>query len=111
MQLIETELHHLHLQEINLNLEWFHHQLPLLGPNFILNTIVAETLSEIADRLEKATDVRCRSYKLFLQKLLKNHKRVIFNGNGYSDEWVAEAEKRGLPNIKTTVEATKALIS
>ncbi|MDF2524441.1 MAG: glnA, partial [Clostridiales bacterium] len=46
-----------------------------------------------------------------LSEIVKKHKRIIFNGNGYSDEWVAEAEKRGLPNVKTTVESIKALIS
>ncbi|MDP4089983.1 MAG: glutamine synthetase III [Bacillota bacterium] len=77
--------------------------------NFTLNTIVAETLSEIADRLEKAADVNEEVQKILFE-IVKNHKRVIFNGNGYSEEWVAEAEKRGLPNIKTTVESIKALI-
>uniref|UniRef100_UPI0025F27D4C glutamine synthetase III family protein n=1 Tax=uncultured Clostridium sp. TaxID=59620 RepID=UPI0025F27D4C len=78
--------------------------------NYILNTIVAETLSKIADRLENASDLSSEIDKL-LTELVKNHKRIIFNGNGYSDEWVEEAEKRGLPNIKSTVEASKALIA
>ncbi|MDP4145214.1 MAG: glutamine synthetase type III, partial [Bacillota bacterium] len=78
--------------------------------NFTLNTIVAETLSEIADRLEKASDVNAE-VQTILTEIVKNHKRIIFNGNGYSDEWVVEAEKRGLLNIKSTVEATKALIA
>ncbi|WP_094606218.1 Glutamine synthetase [Sporomusa silvacetica DSM 10669] len=78
-------------------------------PNFILNTIVAEVLSEVASRLEAAKDV-CAEVKAILTEYVTKHKNVVFNGNGYSDEWVAEAEKRGLPNIKTTVEATKALI-
>ena len=80
------------------------------GCNFVLNTIVAETLSEIADKLEKATDVNAEVQEI-LTDIVKNHKRVIFNGNGYSDEWVVEAERRGLPNIKSTVEAAKAMIS
>ena len=67
-------------------------------------------LIEVADRLEKATDVNAE-VQAIITEYVKNHKRVIFNGNGYSDEWVVEAEKRGLPNIKTTVESTKALIS
>lgn len=78
--------------------------------NHVLNTIVAETLSEIAGRLENASDVNAEVDTL-LTELVKKHKRIIFNGNGYSDEWVEEAERRGLPNIKSTVEASKALIS
>ncbi|SMC24977.1 glutamine synthetase [Clostridium acidisoli DSM 12555] len=78
--------------------------------NTVLNTIVADVLSEIADRLEKASDVKAESQAI-LTEIVKEHKKIIFNGNGYSDEWVVEAEKRGLPNVKTTVEAAKALIS
>ena len=82
----------------------------IAGCNFVLNTIVAETLSEIADRLEKASDLDAE-IQAILTEIVKNHKRIIFNGNGYSDEWVVEAEKRGLPNIKSTVEAAKAMIN
>ncbi|MDT8716751.1 glutamine synthetase III [Clostridium sp. 19966] len=82
----------------------------IAAPNYTLNTIVAEELSEIADKLEAASDVDAE-VQAILTDIAKNHKKVVFNGNGYSDEWVAEAEKRGLPNIKTTVEATKALIA
>jgi len=82
----------------------------IAAPNYILNTIVAEILDEVATRLEKAKDVNAE-VKAFLTEVATKHKKVVFNGNGYSDEWVVEAEKRGLPNIKTTVEATKALIS
>lgn len=78
--------------------------------NFTINTIVAEVLSNIADRLEKAADVDAE-IQIILTEIVKKHKRIIFNGNGYSEDWVIEAEKRGLPNIKTTVEATKALIA
>ncbi|MBE3591954.1 MAG: glutamine synthetase III [Thermoanaerobacter sp.] len=77
--------------------------------NFILNTIVAESLSEIADRLEKASDFN-EEVQLLLKEIVKKHKRIIFNGNGYSEEWVKEAERRGLPNIRSTVEAIPALI-
>lgn len=80
------------------------------GCNFVLNTIVAETLSEIADKLEKTTDLDAE-IQAILTDIVKNHKRIIFNGNGYSDEWVAEAERRGLPNIHSTVEAAKAMMS
>lgn len=78
-------------------------------PNIILNTIVAEILDEVAARLESASDVNAE-VKVILTEYVTNHKRVVFNGNGYSDEWVVEAEKRGLKNSKTTVEAIKALI-
>ncbi|CUU45683.1 glutamine synthetase III [Clostridium beijerinckii] len=81
----------------------------IAGCNFVLNTIVAETLSEIADKLEKATDLDTEIQSI-LTNIVKNHKRIIFNGNGYSDEWVAEAERRGLPNIHSTVEAAKAMM-
>jgi len=79
-------------------------------PNITLNTIVAEVLNEVADRLEKATNVNAE-VKALLTEYVTKHKKVVFNGNGYSDEWVVEAEKRGLQNIKTTVESVKALIS
>ncbi|TYQ15451.1 UNVERIFIED_CONTAM: glutamine synthetase [Acetivibrio alkalicellulosi] len=81
----------------------------IAGPNFVLNTIVAEVLGQIADRLEKAKD-RDLEVQLILKEIVTNHKRVIFNGNNYSDEWVEEATKRGLPNIRSTVEATKTII-
>ncbi len=82
----------------------------IAGPNVVLNTAVAEILSEFADELEKASDKNAAIQKLVKEAYIA-HKRVIFNGNGYSDEWVAEAEKRGLPNIKTTVEAIAEIIS
>lgn len=81
----------------------------IAAPNFTLNAIVAEILGQFADRLEKAADFDAEVQTL-LQEVVKEHKRIVFNGNGYSDEWVAEAEKRGLPNIKTTVESIKALL-
>lgn len=79
-------------------------------PNFIINTIVADALNQIADRLEKAPDFQTEVHNV-VEEIIKNHKRIIFNGNNYSEEWVAEAEKRGLPNMKTTVEAIPALIA
>lgn len=78
--------------------------------NYVLNTIVAETLDEVAGRLEKASNIDAE-IQAILTEIAKDHKRVIFNGNGYSDEWVEEAARRGLPNIKSTVEASKAMIS
>jgi len=79
-------------------------------PNVVINTIVAESLSQIADRLEKAEDFNSEINAL-LGEIVAKHKRVIFNGNGYSEEWVKEAERRGLPNIRSTVEAIPHIIS
>ncbi|MBC7958648.1 MAG: glutamine synthetase III, partial [Vallitaleaceae bacterium] len=74
------------------------------GANIVLNTIIAEHLKRIADELEGAADFNSKLIEV-ITKLVKDNKRVIFNDNGYSEEWVVEAAKRGLPNIKTTVEA------
>lgn len=79
------------------------------GPNFVINTAVAEILSGFATRLENSTNVENTVDEILLETA-KNHKRIIFDGNGYSDEWVEEAARRGLPNIKTTVESIKALV-
>ncbi|MCI1930587.1 MAG: glutamine synthetase III [Clostridia bacterium] len=76
----------------------------IAGPNFVLNTIVADALKDFADELEGADDFDSALAAL-MQKTVKEHKKVIFNGNGYSDEWIAEAEKRGLPNLKSMVDA------
>ena len=73
-------------------------------PNMILNTIVADTLSDFADELEKSSNLKEDLHKL-IKKTIKEHKRIIFNGNNYSDEWVNEAKKRGLLNLPTTVDA------
>ena len=79
-------------------------------PNVILNTIVAEAFDMIADKMEKVSKANFhKELQKLLQSIIKEHKRVIFNGNGYTDEWVMEAEKRGLPNIRTTMEALGAL--
>ena len=72
--------------------------------NIILNTIVAEALKEFADELEGKDDFKS-ALDAVIKKTLKEHKRIIFNGNNYSDEWVEEAERRGLLNLKTTVDA------
>jgi len=74
------------------------------GPNIVLNTIVADVLNDIADELETAEDFKCTLSKV-IEKLVKENSSVIFDGDGYDPSWVEEAEKRGLPNIKTTVEA------
>ncbi len=78
------------------------------NPNIVLNTIVAEAFSDAADELEKADDFDLAVHDL-IRKQIIDHQRIVFNGNGYSDEWVVEAEKRGLPNIKTMVDAIPAL--
>ena len=73
-------------------------------PNFILNTIVAEELSKFADVLESSKDFN-KDLNALLAKTVKQHKRILFSGNSYSSEWKKEAEKRGLLNLKTTVDA------
>ena len=73
-------------------------------PNIIINTIVADVLCEFADQLEKAEDFD-KAVKKLIAKTIKAHDRIIFNGNNYADEWVEEAEKRGLSNLKSTPEA------
>ena len=78
--------------------------------NVVLNTIVAESFKEIADELEKADNFDMAVHDL-IKKLFTDHKRIIFNGNGYSDEWVEEAAKRGLPNITSMVDAIPALVT
>lgn len=80
------------------------------GPNIVLNTAVAEILSEFADRLEKAEDLEKEVHDLIKETFIK-HKRIVFNGNNYSEEWVQEATKRGLSNLKTTVDAMPEFIS
>ena len=82
----------------------------IAGPNVVLNTIVAEALDEIANRLEKASDVNAESAAIIKEYVTK-HERIIFNGDGYAGDWVVEAEKRGLPNIKSTVESLKSFIT
>ncbi len=80
----------------------------IASPNTTLNAIVAEAFCEAADILEKADDFDIAVHDLIKEYLTK-HQRIIFNGNGYSDEWVAEAERRGLPNIKSMIEAAPTL--
>ncbi|MBR0497242.1 MAG: glutamine synthetase III [Treponema sp.] len=78
--------------------------LSISGPNVVLNTIVAETLDEFATRLESSSDLNADLQELIKEKIIE-HKKIIFNGNGYDDEWVREAEKRGLLNLKTLPDA------
>lgn len=79
------------------------------GPNVVLNLIVSETLSLIADRLEKAEDFHSE-LRTLLKEIATNHSRVLYDGNGYSEEWVEEAERRGLPHFRSTVDAVPALL-
>ncbi len=82
----------------------------IAGINIVINTIVAESLSQFADRLEKAADPDAEIMEI-VTDTIKKHDRIIFNGNNYSDEWVKEAERRGLPNLKTTVDALPVFVS
>ena len=78
--------------------------LSIAEPNIVLNTIAADVFSEFADRLEKAQDFE-HELKALLKETIRDHKRIIFNGNNYSQDWVELAEKRGLLNLKTTADA------
>ncbi len=78
--------------------------LSISGPNIVLNTIVAESLSLFADELEKADNIDDCVMNI-CKREFSDHERIIFNGNGYDDAWVEEAEKRGLLNLKTTADA------
>jgi glutamine synthetase len=80
------------------------------GPNVALNSIACEALDEIATRLEKAKDIN-KEIQAIVKETMAKHGRIIFNGNNYSEEWVKEAEKRGLANTKNAVDALKAFIS
>ncbi len=80
------------------------------GPSFVLNTIVADALCEIADELEKAKDVKAAAQRI-LKDIATKHARIVFNGDNYTEEWVAEAAKRGLPNIRSTVESLESIPS
>ena len=74
------------------------------GPNIALNTIMAEELQQFADELEGSSDFQADLQKL-IRRVLTDHQRVIFNGNGYTDEWLAEAERRGLTNLPSAADA------
>ncbi|MDF2614849.1 MAG: Glutamine synthetase type protein [Clostridia bacterium] len=76
----------------------------IAGANIVLNTAVTEVLQEFADRLEKAAEFE-KEVVAIVKETMANHKRIIFNGNNYSEEWVQEAARRGLNNLKTSVEA------
>ncbi|MBX9136510.1 MULTISPECIES: glutamine synthetase III [unclassified Clostridium] len=76
----------------------------IAGPNIVLNTIVAEELKQFADILEKSSNFD-EDLNTVIKDTIRDHKRIIFNGNNYSDAWIEEAEKRGLLNLKTTPDA------
>ena len=80
------------------------------GPNTVLNAIVAEAFCEAADRLEKAENFELELHDT-IKEYLTDHQRIIFNGDGYSEAWVEEAARRGLPNIRSMVEAGDALLT
>lgn len=82
----------------------------IASPNIVLNTIVAEAFADACEVLENARDFDIAVHDL-IKEYATQHQRIVFNGNGYSDEWVTEAERRGLPNIKSMVDAIPALIS
>lgn len=84
--------------------------LSVAGPNIILNTIVAEILSRFADTLEAAPHFN-ETLNELIRTTIRDHKRIIFNGNNYSDEWVEEAQSRGLLNLQTSVDALPYFIS
>lgn len=86
--------------------------LSVAGPNIILNTAVAEVLSQFNKELSSATPEEMEStIHNLLKTTIKNHKRIIFNGNGYTDEWVEEAKRRGLDNLASTPEALPRFVS
>lgn len=79
------------------------------APNIVLNTIVAEALCEACDTLEQAEDFEQALHDL-IKSYATEHQKIVFNGNGYSDEWVEEAKRRGLPNLPSMVDAIPALV-
>lgn len=82
----------------------------IASANIVLNTIVAEAFSEACDVMEQADDVQKAIHDLIKEYAIENQK-IIFNGDGYSQAWVEEAQRRGLPNIKSMVESIPALVS
>ncbi len=79
-------------------------------PNIVLNTIISEAFADVCDELEKADDVDAKVAEI-TARLMREHQRIIFNGNGYSSDWAEEAKRRGLPEIKSMVDAIPALVT
>ena len=82
----------------------------IAGPNFVLNTVVGKELKEFADALEGSKNFKADLHNLIV-KTIKDHERILFNGNGYDDAWIEEAEKRGLCNLKTTPDCLPYFLS
>ena len=82
----------------------------IAGPNIVLNTVVAEVLRQFADALESSGDFKS-DLALLIGKTFHEHKRIVFNGNNYSEDWIAEAQQRGLSNLKTTVDALPEFVA
>src|SRR5699024_2912673 len=82
----------------------------IASPNIVLNTIVAEAFADTCDVLEKADDFDLAVHDLIKKYAIENQ-RIVFNGDGYSEAWVEEAERRGLPNIRSMVEAIPAMVT
>ena len=82
----------------------------IASPNIVLNTIVAESFKEVANELESASDFDEAVHDI-IKRLFTAHRRIIFNGNGYSEEWVKEAKRRGLSNLPSMIDAIPALVS
>lgn len=80
------------------------------APNIVLNTIVADAFSDACDILEQAEDFDLAVHNIIKEYAIQ-HQRIVFNGNGYSEEWIKEAERRGLPNLKSMVESIDAIVS
>lgn len=79
------------------------------GPMFTLNTMVTDILCEIADELEKGGNVEAKAQSI-LKQIANDHKKIVYNGDNYTEDWVAEAEKRGLPNIRSTVASLETIL-
>lgn len=82
----------------------------IAAPNIVLDTIVAEAFSDACDELEQADDFDY-AVKSLIRRYLTQHQRIIFNGNGYSEDWIQEAERRGLPNLPSMVDAIPSLLT
>ena len=80
------------------------------GSNIVLNTIVEDAFAKACDILEKADDFEKAVHDL-IKQYATEHYRIVFNGNGYSDEWIAEAERRGLYNLRSTPEALPCMVA
>ena len=106
----ETVHHRSRLQVTSSSSVWWDPEIPSASPNIVLNTIVAEAFADTCDVLEKAEDFDLAVHDL-IKKYATENQRIVFNGDGYSEAWVEEAERRGLPNIRSMVEAIPAMVT